>query len=241
MPDRIVEIIIDKLKTMNYTVELKEKVHNNKLKAVYNIESDKDGRFFGLIKMKIKFNAEIDPETGDITEIKKPWWAFLVTGEDGDQLIDAKKVTLCHIPPGDPENKQTITIGAPAVRAHLAHGDHLGECAPSDEQNNTGQNNTNRDLALSIISPQNIIYNMTNITVEINSTNANLILYSINGAANETYSVPIVKTFMNGTNTLDAFALNSTINKTIVDRVSFNVILELGQNNTENNQTNSTN
>jgi hypothetical protein len=40
----------------------------------------------------------------------------------------AAKVTLCHIPPGNPANAHTITVGAPAVPAHLAHGDTLGPC-----------------------------------------------------------------------------------------------------------------
>ncbi len=40
-----------------------------------------------------------------------------------------KKVTLCHIPPGDPANPQTISVGEAAVRAHLAHGDQVGACA----------------------------------------------------------------------------------------------------------------
>ena len=38
------------------------------------------------------------------------------------------KVTICHIPPGNPDNAHTITVGAPAVPAHLAHGDTLGPC-----------------------------------------------------------------------------------------------------------------
>jgi hypothetical protein len=38
------------------------------------------------------------------------------------------KVTLCHIPPGNPDNAHTITVGASAVPAHLAHGDTLGPC-----------------------------------------------------------------------------------------------------------------
>jgi hypothetical protein len=33
-----------------------------------------------------------------------------------------KKVTLCH------KGKKTITVGAPAVKAHLRHGDKLGAC-----------------------------------------------------------------------------------------------------------------
>jgi hypothetical protein len=40
----------------------------------------------------------------------------------------AVKVTLCHVPPGNPGNAHTITVGAPAVAAHLAHGDTLGPC-----------------------------------------------------------------------------------------------------------------
>src|SRR5438477_606507 len=39
------------------------------------------------------------------------------------------KVTICHRPPGNPSNEHTITVGASAVPAHLAHGDHLGPCA----------------------------------------------------------------------------------------------------------------
>ncbi len=39
-----------------------------------------------------------------------------------------EKVTICHIPPGNPSNAHTITVGASAVNAHLNHGDTLGEC-----------------------------------------------------------------------------------------------------------------
>lgn len=39
------------------------------------------------------------------------------------------KVCLCHVPPGNPGNAHTICVGPPAVRAHLGHGDSLGECA----------------------------------------------------------------------------------------------------------------
>jgi len=40
------------------------------------------------------------------------------------------KVTLCHV---DQETGEeiTISVGAPAVPAHLAHGDTLGPCEPS--------------------------------------------------------------------------------------------------------------
>lgn len=45
------------------------------------------------------------------------------------QGVATPKVTICHIPPGNPANAHTITVGAPAVPAHLRHGDSLGACA----------------------------------------------------------------------------------------------------------------
>jgi hypothetical protein len=38
------------------------------------------------------------------------------------------KVIICHRPPGNPDNAHTLTVGASAVPAHLAHGDTLGPC-----------------------------------------------------------------------------------------------------------------
>jgi hypothetical protein len=43
------------------------------------------------------------------------------------------RVTLCHFPPGHPENFHTITVGAAAAEAHIRnHGDVLGECCAID-------------------------------------------------------------------------------------------------------------
>ncbi len=45
-------------------------------------------------------------------------------------LCCCDKITICHIPPGNPGNPQSITISTSALDAHLAHGDTLGECPP---------------------------------------------------------------------------------------------------------------
>jgi hypothetical protein len=47
---------------------------------------------------------------------------------DGDNDDHWSMVTICHIPPGNPANAHTITVGAPATSAHLDHGDYLGTC-----------------------------------------------------------------------------------------------------------------
>ena len=38
------------------------------------------------------------------------------------------RVTICHIPPGNPDNAHTISVSVKAVPAHLAHGDYCGPC-----------------------------------------------------------------------------------------------------------------
>ena len=40
------------------------------------------------------------------------------------------QVTICHVPPGNPSKRRTLTIGASAWPAHQAHGDSEGACAP---------------------------------------------------------------------------------------------------------------
>ena len=46
---------------------------------------------------------------------------FVVTG-------NADKLTICHIPPGNPGNAHALRIGSAAWPAHQSHGDTLGFC-----------------------------------------------------------------------------------------------------------------
>jgi len=36
-----------------------------------------------------------------------------------------ESVSICHIPPGNPENAHVIVISVDALPAHLAHGDFI--------------------------------------------------------------------------------------------------------------------
>ena len=77
-----------------------------------------------------------------------------VQGDEGSGFEDVvasqaeaeAAVTLCHVPPGNPDAAHTIAVGAPAVPVHLAHGDTEGACAddaegeePEDEEDPEGE------------------------------------------------------------------------------------------------------
>ena len=52
-----------------------------------------------------------------------------------------KKVTICHHTHSKNHPQVTITVGAPAVRAHLRHGDTLGACSSSSTNTATEHGN----------------------------------------------------------------------------------------------------
>ena len=220
LPDKIKEFAEKILTNENISIELNEIVEDGKTKAVFSTKTTKEGKVFGIFKAKLEIEAQIDPETGELIKIKKPWWAFLVAGED--------KVVICHIPPGNPDNKHTITIGAPAVKAHLSHGDVLEACPsgvpPGNETNPPGNEtippgNQTTNLTLTILSPQNITYNVTEIPITL-SSNGDNIWYIINSGNATAYNSSINQLFEEGTNTLTAFA-NNTLGEEISDSVIF--------------------
>ena len=79
-----------------------------------------------------------------VHDIDANFWEVLVEDTTGSPLVirtnnvgdsidpvnnaNADWVTICHIPPGNPNNPITITVSANAAAAHLAHGDSLGSC-----------------------------------------------------------------------------------------------------------------
>jgi hypothetical protein len=60
--------------------------------------------------------------------------ALLATMQPAAQAQN-EKVTICHIPPGNPENAHTITISINALQTHLdQHGDFVGDCEGGGEE-----------------------------------------------------------------------------------------------------------
>ncbi len=77
MPDRASEIALERLKTNKFEIELKEVGEGENLQAVYIAKVDENGKLLGLFKVKLKSEAQIDGETGEIISLKKSWWDFL--------------------------------------------------------------------------------------------------------------------------------------------------------------------
>ena len=70
---------------------------------------------------------------GDIEEFDEAVVSNSSASPTTDSDIERSgKETICHIPPGNPANAHTITVGAPAVTAHLAHGDVDESCETAD-------------------------------------------------------------------------------------------------------------
>lgn len=57
----------------------------------------------------------------------------MTVSEPGDWIRvitdpSTKKVNICHIPPGNPDNPQMISVAISSLKAHLEHGDVVGNC-----------------------------------------------------------------------------------------------------------------
>lgn len=90
---------------------------NGKLKLDVQIfrDDDGDGEPDDSFRIRIQGRIEGEPASGDVDVVASQ-----------DDIED--KATICHIPPGNPDNAHTIVVGAAALAAHLGHGDFEGEC-----------------------------------------------------------------------------------------------------------------
>ena len=51
----------------------------NETRAAYEVQAQRHFRVLALFKTKAQVKAQVDAETGEIIQVKKPWWAFLST------------------------------------------------------------------------------------------------------------------------------------------------------------------
>ncbi len=66
----------------NCSIELKEVGQGENVRAAYEVKAQKQAKVFGLFKAKMQVESQIDAETGEVIQTKRPWWSFLATEED---------------------------------------------------------------------------------------------------------------------------------------------------------------
>ncbi|MDP4038992.1 MAG: hypothetical protein Q8P57_00200 [Candidatus Pacearchaeota archaeon] len=161
LPDEALAKFVTELGIEDIDMEIKEQEDE----AVYEARVEKESRFLGIFKVKMKITGFINLETGEFNGKKKAWWAFMASGEDD---VQTGQITICHYPQGNPENAQTITVGGPAVNTHLSHGDTLGPCAGGN-QTTTPPIINNTNVTIPSMNNTNVSTsgNMTPVNVEI--------------------------------------------------------------------------
>jgi PKD repeat protein len=101
---------------------------------------------------------------------------------------NGKKVYLCHVPPGNPGNPQTLSISVNAVPSHLGNheGDHLGACDQSCDNLKSsivaGELISSHDHEFSVILYPNPFTAALNVSVETESEEPiTLRIYDLSG------------------------------------------------------------
>ncbi|MGE0792921.1 MAG: hypothetical protein AB7V77_01930 [Candidatus Woesearchaeota archaeon] len=69
-------------------IQLKEMVQNGEPRAAYQIQAEKEARVLGLFKTRMRVNADVDAETGEVINTGKPWWAFLASEKDEEPITE---------------------------------------------------------------------------------------------------------------------------------------------------------
>lgn len=86
---------------------------------------------FRVGRMDLSEFADVPRVGSDPLQSNNETFSFR-SSKSGDDEGSDNCTTICHLPPGNPENEHTLCVGGEAVEAHLAHGDHVGACEGDD-------------------------------------------------------------------------------------------------------------
>jgi|APSaa5957512622_1039677.scaffolds.fasta_scaffold85669_1 hypothetical protein len=85
MPDVAAERALERLRLRvcleeeGCEIELKEVGKGNETKPAYEIHAGKEARVLGMFKTRMRVQAQVDAENGEVIRVQKPWWAFLAS------------------------------------------------------------------------------------------------------------------------------------------------------------------
>ncbi|MBN2367678.1 hypothetical protein JXC34_01570 [Candidatus Woesearchaeota archaeon] len=85
MPDTASEKALERLRLKvcsednGCQIELKEVGSGEGAKAAYEVQAQKQAKFLGIFGTKMQVRAQVDAESGEVLQVKKPWWSFLAS------------------------------------------------------------------------------------------------------------------------------------------------------------------
>jgi len=85
MPNTASERALERLRLKNCveeegcSIELKEVGQGQQAKLAYEMKTQRQSKVFGLFRVRMQVQAQVDTESGEIVRVKKPWWAFLAS------------------------------------------------------------------------------------------------------------------------------------------------------------------
>jgi len=88
MPETASERALQRLRlkncneSQNCTIELKEVGEGNKTRAAYEVKAEKTFKILGLFRNREKVLTQIDAETGEEIQTRRPWWSWLASEVD---------------------------------------------------------------------------------------------------------------------------------------------------------------
>ena len=102
-------------------------------------------------------------------------------------------ISICHLPPGNPNNRQDLEIAVAALDTHLSHGDWLGSCTSCSVTNNKyieysidASKNLLRkvlDNANMVVKTETVAENITNLQA-VFSANQNIVTVTVTALLN---------------------------------------------------------
>jgi hypothetical protein len=112
------------------------------------------------------------------------------------------------------DTRNSITSPLSVTFTGLSDGDYYFNATVNDTLGNVNRTETRHVMidtngpSLAIVSPQNLTYYSASIVVNISSAGASNVWF-FNGTGNESYSLPVIRTFAEGSNTFIAYANDS--------------------------------
>lgn len=126
------EIKLKELKLLEY--DFREKIKNLKLEAKEQFKELKN-------ELKIQDDDRKNKIRDRINELKEKYKDKIKehTAHDSDLLkeytaeYEGKKINVCHFTSENPADAHTINISINALKSHMAHGDSIGKCDKSEQ------------------------------------------------------------------------------------------------------------